>query len=53
MSFYISFARNLTFKHAENLREALQTYLHAAELLKIDIEILKEALRKNAALLFG
>jgi TatD DNase family protein len=86
MGFYISFAGNITFKNAENLREALQTvpldrmlletdspylaptpyrgkaahpgmiaktYLRAAEILKLDIEILKETLRQNAALLFG
>jgi TatD DNase family protein len=86
MGFYISFAGNLTFKNAQNLRDALQsvplnrllletdspylaptpyrgksahpgmiieTYRCAAELLKIDIEILKENLKQNAARLFG
>ncbi|MDR2097414.1 MAG: TatD family hydrolase [Spirochaetaceae bacterium] len=86
MGFYISFAGNLTFKNAQNLREALQivpldrllletdspylapapyrgkaahpgmiaeTYRHAADLLKVDIEVLKENIRRNAALLFA
>jgi TatD DNase family protein len=86
MGFYISFAGNLTFKNAQNLREALQTVpldrllletdspylapapyrgsiahpgmialtcLCAAEILKIDIEFLKETVRQNASRLFS
>jgi TatD DNase family protein len=86
IGFYISFAGNLTFKNAQNLRETIKTipldrllletdspylapapyrgkaahpgmisgtYALAAELLKIDIENLKETVRHNAEKLFG
>jgi TatD DNase family protein len=86
MGYHVSFAGNLTFKNAGNLREALQiiphdrllletdspylapvpfrgktahpgmiiqTYRCAADLLNIDIEALKDTVKRNATRLFA